>query len=380
VCETEAAAIDATPASDADARSIAAELVRRGRSGSEIRTRGPDGALGGRRIPASLLEHRLEALLRAGWIGLVWRLRGSGRTLIRVKLRDREALEEFAYPGRRAARRAALAEARAAVASLSHPVGKEVGRLLGEEGSHSWRPRLVKALAAVALHAETGDVLASRVFAARYLGDSKALGAVRPRLEKLLGPLDALGIRDGAVATFVGGAGRLRAGRVTLELARLGPFVGLARDTLVGDIELDAPPGGVLLVENFAAFEACCRGEVLDTKEAFVVWTAGYPGRGVHRLVEAATRRAVRLRIWADLDLDGVRIARLVASWVAHDVDPFRMSPDDLAATSAHRPLTARSAAAIRADLDERPTAFLADTLRALLASGCWVEQEAFLG
>ena len=38
--------------------------------------------------------------------------------------------------------------------------------------------------------------MAERVFSVRYLGDSKALGRVRGRIESLLGPLERFGIRD----------------------------------------------------------------------------------------------------------------------------------------------------------------------------------------
>ena len=144
----------------------------------------------------------------------------------------------------------------------------EVAHLLNERRGESWTPVLLRALAAIAVHAESGDVLASRIFAARYLGDSKALGRLRAPLERLLGPLDALGIRDGGSATFLGGSGCVFA---------------------AGGVTIEAPAQGVVLVENFAVFEACCWGE-------------------------------------------------------------------------------------------ERPSALLADTLRALIASGSWVEQEAWLG
>ena len=167
------------------------------------------------------------------------------------------------------------------------------------------------------------DVLASRVFAARYLGDSKALGVLRPRLERLLGPLDGLGIRDGASATFVGGLGCMRAAVVRLDLASLRPFVGLAAESVAGDIEIEPPPGGVAVVENFAVFEACCRGEVSGLKDTLVVWAAGYPGRAVKAVIQAASRTRAAVRIWADLDLDGVRIVRLVAEWFSGGVQPF---------------------------------------------------------
>jgi len=368
------------PVADADIRTIAARLLRRAGDGPEVRVRGVPGGLGGRGIGASLLEQHLEAFLRAGWIGLVWEISGTRRRLRGIRLRDPEALDECAHPGRRAARRAALAEARAAVASLSHPVATEVARLLDEAARDAWGPGLVRALAAVATHAETGDVLASRVFAARYLGDSKALGVLRPRLERLLGPLDGLGIRDGASATFVGGLGCMRAAVVRLDLASLRPFVGLAAESVAGDIEIEPPPGGVAVVENFAVFEACCRGEVSGLKDTLVVWAAGYPGRAVKAVIQAASRTRAAVRIWADLDLDGVRIVRLVAEWFSGAVEPFGMSPEHVAAAPARRPLSPRSAAAIRADLAARPAALLADTLRALLAYDCWVEQEAFLG
>lgn len=368
------------PVADADIRTIAARLLRRAGDGREVRVRGLPGGLGGPGIGDSLLEQHLDGFLRAGWIKLVWEISGTRRRLRRIRLRDPEALDECAHPGRRAARRAALSESRAAVASLNHPIATEVARLLAEAATDAWRPGLVRALAAVAAHAETGDVLASRVFAARYLGDSKALGPLRPRLERLLGPLDAVGIRDGASATFVGGSGCVRAAGVQLDLTSLRPFVGLAAETLMGDIEIEPPSGGIAVVENFAVFEACCREEVSGLKDALVIWTAGYPGRVIKAVIQAASRTSPPMRIWADLDLDGVRIVRLIADWLSGAIEPFGMSPEHVAAAPARRPLSPRSAAAIRADLTARPAALLADTLRALLAYDCWVEQEAFLG
>jgi hypothetical protein len=370
----------ALPLPDADIRTIAARLLRRAGDGPEVRVSGVPGGLAGRGIGASLVEQHLDAFLRAGWIGLVWEISGTRRRLRGIRLRDPEALDEWAHPGRRAARSAALLEARAAVAALSHPIATEVARLLAEAATDVWGPRLVRALAAVATHAETGDVLASRVFAARYLGDSKALGILRPRLERLLGPLDAMGIRDGASATFVGGSGFLRAAGVQLDLTSLRPFVGLAAESVTGDIEIEPPSGGVAVVENFAVFEACCRGEVSGLKDTLVIWTAGYPGRAVKAVIQAASRTSAAVRIWADLDLDGVRIVRLVAEWLSGAIEPFAMSPEHVAAAPTRRALSPRSVAAIRADLAVRPAALLADTLRALLAYDGWVEQEAFLG
>ena len=132
-------------------------------------------------------------------------------------------------------------------------------------------------------------------------------------------------------------------------------------------------------MENLAVFEACCRGEVEAARGALIAWSAGYPGRAFRRLVELAATAGAPLRIWADLDLDGVRIARLIASWSASEAEFHRMDPRDLADAPQRHGLTPRSLAAIRRDLAERPEAPLADTLRALLEGGGWVEQEAFL-
>jgi hypothetical protein len=172
----------------------------------------------------------------------------------------------------------------------------------------------------------------------------------------------------------------VRAAGVHLDLTSLRPFLGLAAETLLGDIEIEPPSGGVAVVENFAAFEACCREEVSGLKNTLVIWTAGYPGRAVKAAIQAASHNGPAMRIWADLDLDGVRIVRLVADWLSGAIEPFGMSPEHVATAPARRPLSPRSASAIRSDLAARPAALLADTLRALLTYDCWVEQEAFLG
>jgi hypothetical protein len=95
--------------------------------------------------------------------------------------------------------------------------------------------------------------------------------------------------------------------------------------------------------------------------------------------VEVAAGRGAPIRVWADLDLDGVRIARLVDAWSAGTArfhgDP-RRPPQRPPLAPAH----GAAVAGIRADLERHPDAPLADLLRALLEAGRWVEQEAFLG
>ncbi len=335
---------------------------------------------GALRMPASMLEDELEHLLRAGWIALAWKISGARKTLDMIRICNREELEEFANPGLSTQRRAALDAARESLRTLTHPVAEDVARLLAQPEAGKWDAQVIRGLAAIARHAETGDQLAERVFSTHYLGSSKAFQRVRTSVERLLGQsVEKLGIREGAAAVFVGGRGCLRINDHQIDLVALYPFAGFARETLMGKIALEPPADGLLLVENFTVFEACCRGEVPGTENTMVVWTAGYPGRGVRSVVEHAARLGAQIRIWADLDLDGVRIGRLVWAWATGVVEAFRMSPSDLAAAPRRAKLGDRAQKAIRAELNKQPEAFLSDTLKALLASDSWVEQECFL-
>jgi hypothetical protein len=373
----------ALPVVTEQARAVAAELLARASKtpGMEVRARGLLGVLARRqRIRPSLTEEWLEAFLRAGWLGLSWRVERSREELELVSLFDPVAVEDVARPGTRAARDHALAEAAAALSAPSHPVAVEIARLLGSEEARQWDAPLIAALAAVARHAEAGDVLAARVFSTRYLGHSKALASVRGRLETLVGPLEALGIRGGGALTLLGGTGSFGVGDRDLDLGAFQPYLGLSRETILAVGEACFPEAGLLVVENLAAFEACCRGEVPGGGEALVVWSGGYPGRAVRSLAERAARQGVQVRCWADLDLDGVRIARLVASWCPGVFEPWRMAPSDFESVTARLPLSPRARSAIVVDLAANPSALLAATLEAILDSGTWVEQEAMLG
>lgn len=378
--EVRAEAPEAPPLTDATGRAVAKALVRlgRGREGL-LPTRGFLAELARRGIPASLVEQWIETFLRAGWLTVVW-TPGSPPHLTAVALRKPKALRELAKPGEEDRRLSALREAQARVAPLVHPQAREISALLEGPEAESFTAPLIQALAALAVHAESGEVLAGRVFSARHLGGSKALASVRGSLERLVGPLGEIGIREGASITLLGGDGILRlGGPQELDLLAFAPFVGLAREAVERLEEIAFPDGGLFVAENLAVFEACCRGEVEAARGALVAWSAGYPGRSIRRLVELAGAAGARLRIWADLDLDGVRIARLTASWSPSEAEFFRMSPRDLENAAHRNPLTEQSLAAIRRDLEERPEAPLAGTLRALLEAGFWVEQEAFL-
>jgi uncharacterized protein DUF2399 len=374
---------EAPPLVDADGRAVAAVLARArgastGPADRPVPIAGLLGDLARRDIPASLAEEWIERYLRAGWLTATWRLGGMPQ-LAWVVLLQPEALAELAWPGAEGRRRAALDAARERTAPLAHPKAREIAALLASPEAESFPPVLAEALAALAVHAEAGEPLAERVFAARYLGGSKALAPLRERLERLVGPLAGIGIREGASVTLLGGAGTLHLARGELDLVACSPFVGLARETVESLQGIAFPAAGLFAVENFAAFEACCRGEVAAARGALVAWSAGYPGRALRRLVELAGERGAPLTVWADLDLDGVRIARLLAGGSPAGATFFRMAPADVAAAPRRHPLSARSIAAIRRDLAERPEAPLVETLQALLDAGSWVEQEAFL-
>ncbi len=372
------------PEPDPKGRAIANFLLR-SRSINQMAMSGR-GLLGAARrmaIPATMTELWAERFLQAGWVRLTWRLSGTRRILDRIEIIDRnaqEALTEYAAPGRREEHRRALEKAKDATRNLTHPVAQEVRERLASSEAESYDPALITALAAVAVHVESGDTLAERVFAARYLGDSKALIKFRPRLERIVGPLEHLGIREGAAVTLMGGSGRLFMADTSIDLAVFHPFIGLPREMAEKIDRIELPAGGLFVVENLTVFEACCRGEVKDIQDCLILWSAGYPGRAVRAVVERSAAIGSRIRVWADLDLDGIRIVRLIASWSPKGVEPYRMSPQDVEQAVHWNPLPEKVVGAIKRDLTEHPSMLLSGTLEALLAANRWVEQEVQLG
>lgn len=388
--EVEAAHPSPPPMPDAAGLRTAAELLRRAAGAANpeglISARGLTSHLVRRGVEGSLVDQWLETLMSAGWLRLHWRLHPSTREIAQVRILNQEALEDFAHPGARHLRQDARSDARKTLAPLNHPLADAVAHLIEAELPERESPDVIRALASLAVHVASGDIVAERVFSARYLGDSKALGRVRRRIESLLGPLEALGIREAGALVQIGGLGAIRVrgegGNAThLNLATLDPYLGLPRDALADErVEVELAEGGLIVIENFACFEAFCRGEVEQPLGSTVAWTAGYPGRAIRRLVEVAARRGAPVRVWADLDLDGVRIARLIYLWSAGTARFHWMTLGDLRGARRSLPLTDRAVEAIRADLERQPNAPLAELLRALLETGRWVEQEVFLG
>jgi len=359
-----------------EGKTTARELARRtAKSGPQVFAEGLLGLLGRRGIPASVAEEELLRFLDAGWVRLRLRVKGTRRELAAIRVLDLPAIEDAADPGIRIRREEAACR-KEELADLDHPLAEEILGILSEEPD--LKPEIVQILAGMAVHVADGDVLSERVFSARRLGDSKLLARHRGAIVQRIGDPARFGIREGVAITLIGGSGRIVLPGVPIDLDAIGPVIGLSREALLEVEAVHAGAAGLFVVENLAAFDACCRGEVADAAETLVVWSAGYPGRGVRSVVEAADAGGASVRVWADLDLDGVRIARLIRRW-AEGAEPYRMSPEDLETAPVRQNLTRRAVAGIEADLERRPDALLSDTLRAILEAREWVEQEVFL-
>lgn len=365
---------------DEDGRRIARDLLRRARAGADrpIKARGFNATVRRRGIAVEAAETWIEKLASTGSLRVRERRSGNGWQPTQYFVVRPDHLEEIIAPGSRAQHASAVDEARRAVGPLVHPVAGEVARVLESGEAAALSIRVIRALAAIAQHAESGDVLSANVFSARYLGSAKELRRIRRRMERIVGNLDALGVRDGAALLVIGGAGTIALAGQELRIEDWSPYVAIAREA-ANRLQFRFPPAGVMVVENLAVFEALCRREVRPTFAGLLVWSAGYPSRAVRVVVESARAASVTVQVWGDLDLDGVRIARLIHSWAPEYVSAFRMGSAELQAPIG-QPLSDRARTRIEADLEANPDAPLADTLRELLRSGVWVEQEALLG
>ena len=65
---------------------------------------------------------------------------------------------------------------------------------------------------------------------------------------------------------------------------------------------IDFPAGGLLVVENLTPFYACV-AQFSRERGLMVLWTAGFPGRGIRAIIRHAAEREVPVRVWCDLDL-----------------------------------------------------------------------------
>ena len=114
-------------------------------------------------------------------------------------------------------------------------------------------------------------------------------------------------------------------------------------------------------------------------RSLLVVWSGGFPNRGVTQLIQAAASAKARIRVWCDLDLSGVRIARLVHKQTGGTAEPVLMQPDVVRTASRGCKLSEVQLRNIERDLESHPDDILSETLRALLERGEWFEQETLL-
>ena len=330
-----------------------------------------------RRLGGIRSESDLETLAASAPIRLVYHPRGGALLLHEIHALDPEKLGEISRPGAAARRRAALAETRSATEGLTHPAAQAIGEMMAGEDAAGWDERVLRSLAALARMIEAGETRSSRIFSTEALGHSKALSQVRPRLERLVGPLDRLGIRDTGVHLLVGGKGRLRFPGGDLEVERF-RSLGLAEEDVLRLKGVRLPAGGLLVVENLTPFHACLGPERND-RDLLVIWSAGYPGRGVTRFVELAAGGGGRIRVWCDVDLGGVRIARLIHRAAGGRAVPVLMDGSVVRSARITCPLARGQRESIVRDLALHPDALLAETLTALLERGAWVEQESLI-
>jgi hypothetical protein len=330
-----------------------------------------------RRLGGIQTESEIEQLAHQAPVRLSYRRVGGTFQLYSLRILDRHSLEDVAQPGLLARRTATLAQARTSLANLSNAESISIREYLSSNGATGLDERVIKALAALARLLETGDVMPARVFSAQVLGTSKALSAIRRRVERIVGPLDRLGIRDWGGLVLMAGSGSLclQNGKIHLESLRC---VGVASEDILALQTLELPRPGVLVIENLTAFQACLEYATRATRP-LLVWSGGFPNRGVQKLLAEAARQRARIRVWCDLDLSGVRIARLMQDVTSGVAEPVLMGPEIVQEAELNCPLSTESCMSIRRDLEQLPNAVLADTLRAILNKQQWVEQETLL-
>lgn len=256
----------------------------------------------------------------------------------------------------------ALAELRRTIGRLPAQAG------LGEELArfeHAWhagaRHRGIAAAAAgeaadflIALSAvlsrPPGDLSDLRTYSSKATGDSKRierhrraviaaaadLGLVPPDLS-VEEAMATLGLEKFDHPVLLGGA-------LTLDGAAFPgrSFLGvLPRDLAV--VGVPAAVEAVLTVENYASFNRYV-AEVMGRRE-IVVYTGGWPARGVVAALRRLAPHAARLLHWGDIDAHGAAIADFLWRSVDRRLVLHRMSPGLAEALgSAGRPVTFRSA------------------------------------
>src|SRR5882762_191267 len=330
-----------------------------------------------KRLGGATADSLLERLCAFGFLSLVYLPKRGTLHLHELCILNSPALHDFGHPGDTERRSNGLQAGRTEVANLVHPSAVEIREILASEDAITLHPRVVTSLAGLAKLVESGDALPHRVFSAMTLNDSKAFLQIRRRVERLVGPVERLGIRDSGAMVMFGGRGLIELSNTKIDV---GSFRSIAMSTR--DVErlrcLHLPEGGVLVIENLTPFEACLENSTA-LAPMLLVWSGGFPNRGVVRILEQAARQRARIRIWCDLDLGGVRIARSLHRITSGMTEPVLMNADTVRLASVGCPLSSQAKQMMGRDLALHPDDILVDTLRSLLQRGEWIEQETLL-
>ena len=329
-----------------------------------------------RRLGGARTEADIERLAEYGGIRLIYQPRSGALHMTAIRVIDRSWLADTGEPGAEQLRRVALDEARRELVGLEHPQAQAIADLIQSEAAQLLDYRTVRVLRALARLVEDAEIIPARLFSAKILGHSKALAGMRRRLERIVGSLERLGIRDSGQTVMMGGSGILRLPHGALDLSPF-HYLGLSRTDALRIDSIEVPPGGVLIVENLTPFEACV-DLIAEKRQLLVLWSSGFPGKGVLHVIRKAAESKAAVRIWCDVDLGGVRIARSILR-VAPNAVPVLMDPETLRAAKSKCPLDPDQLTAIRRDLTLHPAIALADTLKAIQSANAWVEQETLI-
>jgi hypothetical protein len=330
-----------------------------------------------KRLGGAAADSLLERLCAFGFLRLVYVPKHGTVHLHELRILNSAAIHDFGHPGDAERRSIAVQAARDSVANLVHPSAVEIREILASDNALTLDPRVLTSLAGLAKLVETGDALPHRVFSAITLKDSKAFMQVRRRVEQLVGPVERLGVRESGAMVMFGGRGVIELSNTKIDV---GSFRSIAMSTT--DVErlrcLHLPEGGVLVIENLTPFEACLEN-AKSLAPMLLVWSGGFPNRGVVRILAQAARQRARIRMWCDLDLGGVRIARSIHRITSGIAEPVLMDADTVRLASVGCPLSSEARRIMGRDLTLHPHDSLVDTLRSLLQRGEWIEQETLL-